>query len=361
MHLPTRTAFAVVLLATGLGASTSVADASSVDVDRRILTVRGSSANDAITLRVRASRPGKLEVDLGNNGSADFRIRRSRFDRIRVKARRGNDKVRIDESKRVFTTTTPTTLDGQQGDDRLYGGAGAERLVGGPGKDRVDGNRGNDTANLGAGADTFVWDPGDGNDVVRGRQDADVLIFNGSADAEQFDVSRRRRARPSLPHRRQRRRSTSTASSGSTWPHRQALTRWWSLTSRRPMSAPSTATWATRTTRRTRRSSPAPPSSDAIDAAGSAGSATVTGLAATVGVAHAEATRDQLVVDALGGDDRVSAAALAATTLMPHRRRRRRRRHAARRRERRRVARRERRGCGRRQPGRRHRASRRQR
>ena len=42
----------------------------------------------------------------------------------------------------------------------------------------------------------------------------------------------------------------------------------------------------------------------------------MTGLTATVGIAHAEAARDQLVVDALAGDDRVSAAALAATTLM---------------------------------------------
>ena len=315
MHLPTRTAFAVVLLATGLGASTSVADASSVDVDRRILTVRGSSANDAITLRVRAKRPGRLEVDLGNNGSADFRIPRSRFDRIRVKARRGNDKVRIDESKRVFTTTTPTTLDGQQGDDRLYGGAGAERLVGGPGKDRVDGNRGDDTASLDAGADTFVWDPGDGNDVVRGRQDADVLVFNGSDDAEQFDVS------PDGT------RALVARTVGNVTIDLDGVERI-DVAARADADTLVVADLAGTDVRavngdlgdadnaQDQAIVTGTASSDAIDAAGSAGSATVTGLAATVGVTHAEPTRDQLVVDALGGDDRVSAAALAATTLM---------------------------------------------
>ena len=204
MHLPTRTAFAVVLLATGLGASTSVADASSVDVDRRILTVRGSSANDAITLRVRAKRPGKLEVDLGNNGSADFRIPRSRFDSIRVKARRGNDKVRIDESKRVFTTTTPTTLDGQQGNDRLYGGAGAERLVGGPGKDRIDGNR--RRRHRESGRRRRHLRVGSGRRQRRGERPPGRRRADLQRVGRRRAVRRvaRRHARPCRPHRRQR-------------------------------------------------------------------------------------------------------------------------------------------------------------
>jgi Ca2+-binding RTX toxin-like protein len=55
--------------------------------------------------------------------------------------------------------------------------------------------------------------------------------------------------------------------------------------------------------------------SDTIAAAGSAGSANVTGLAATVNVAHAEPTRDALTLNALGADDRVSAQSLGADTM----------------------------------------------
>ena len=42
---------------------------------------------------------------------------------------------------------------------------------------------------LGAGDDTFVWDPGDGSDVVEGQDGTDTMVFNGSNAAEQFDLS----------------------------------------------------------------------------------------------------------------------------------------------------------------------------
>jgi Ca2+-binding RTX toxin-like protein len=55
---------------------------------------------------------------------------------------------------------------------------------------------------------------------------------------------------------------------------------------------------------------------DAIVVAGSGGSASVSGLATTVNVVHADPTRDQLGVFALGGDDKVDAAALKADAIM---------------------------------------------
>jgi Ca2+-binding RTX toxin-like protein len=51
---------------------------------------------------------------------------------------------------------------------------------------------------------------------------------------------------------------------------------------------------------------------DGIVAAGSGGAATVSGLAATVNVVHGDASRDQLGIFALGGNDRVDASALRA-------------------------------------------------
>jgi Ca2+-binding RTX toxin-like protein len=42
---------------------------------------------------------------------------------------------------------------------------------------------------MGAGDDTFVWNPGDGSDVVEGQAGADTMLFNGANIAEKIDVS----------------------------------------------------------------------------------------------------------------------------------------------------------------------------
>ena len=42
---------------------------------------------------------------------------------------------------------------------------------------------------LGAGNDTFVWNPGDGSDIVEGQAGTDTLVFNGANVAENIDIS----------------------------------------------------------------------------------------------------------------------------------------------------------------------------
>jgi Ca2+-binding RTX toxin-like protein len=44
-------------------------------------------------------------------------------------------------------------------------------------------------AQLGAGDDTFVWNPGDGSDVVDGQDGTDTLLFNGANIAETMSIS----------------------------------------------------------------------------------------------------------------------------------------------------------------------------
>jgi predicted lipoprotein with Yx(FWY)xxD motif/Ca2+-binding RTX toxin-like protein len=154
-----------------------------------LLTVVGTEASDKIALRLKAGEPGILQVDVGDDGSANFSFKRKHIAKIAVAARAGDDLVRIDEGNGVFTDTIPTTLDGGDGNDNLAGGSGAETLLGGAGNDSVDGNKGNDLALLGAGDDVFVWDPGDGSDVVEGQDGADTMRFNGAAIAEQFTLS----------------------------------------------------------------------------------------------------------------------------------------------------------------------------
>lgn len=81
------------------------------------------------------------------------------------------------------------TVDGGAGDDSILGSNGADLLLGGDGDDFVDGQQGGDVVLLGAGQDVFQWDPGDGSDSVEGQAGDDRMIFNGSAAAEVFELS----------------------------------------------------------------------------------------------------------------------------------------------------------------------------
>ena len=176
-------------------------------LENGLLTVEGTNAADRIALRLQAGHSGILEVDFGDDGSAEFSFERTEIAKIVVEAGNGGDAVRIDESNGVFSDTTPTTIDGGNGTDRLVGGSGAgtviggngddtlfggngnETLLGGNGNDSIDGNKGNDVAFLGNGNDTFVWDPGDGSDTVEGQNGTDTMLFNGANIAEQVDLT----------------------------------------------------------------------------------------------------------------------------------------------------------------------------
>ena len=154
-----------------------------------VLEIKGTDGGDKIALRLQAGRPDVLDVDLDDDGSADFSFERARFTQIAVNAKSGDDVVRIDESNGVFTDKIPTTIDGGDGNDSIAGGTGNETLLGGDGNDSIDGNGGNDVASLGAGDDTFVWDPGDGSDTVEGDDGADTMLFNGANANERVELS----------------------------------------------------------------------------------------------------------------------------------------------------------------------------
>ena len=149
-------------------------------IENGTLIVQGTQASDLITLRLQAGVPAVLEIDLGDDGTADFSFDRSLFYQILVNAGGGDDVVRIDEGNGIFTDTEITTLNGEADDDTLIGGSGAETFAGGPGDDSAD---------MGAGDDHFHWDPGDGTDVVDGGGGIDTVQVNGSDGDEDFTVT----------------------------------------------------------------------------------------------------------------------------------------------------------------------------
>jgi Ca2+-binding RTX toxin-like protein len=71
----------------------------------------------------------------------------------------------------------------------LNGGADADLLIGSQGDDLIIGGTGSDVALMGDGNDTFVWNPGDGSDIVEGQAGTDTLQFNGANVNENIDLS----------------------------------------------------------------------------------------------------------------------------------------------------------------------------
>ena len=108
---------------------------------------------------------------------------------VLILGRSGNDVLRIDDTNGTFTDTETTTVDGESGNDSMFGGGGAETFRGDSGNDVVDGNRGNDIGIMGSGNDNFIWDPGDGNDTIEGESGLDTMTFNGAGGPETFDMS----------------------------------------------------------------------------------------------------------------------------------------------------------------------------
>jgi hypothetical protein len=158
------------------------------------LNVNGSDGGQQVALRLKADDSSTIQVDAGDNGSADFSFARGDVHAIKVKMGDGNDSARIDDANGAFTNSIPTRIAGGDGNDTLLGGqtvvaAENETFKGGDGNDLVDGGKGNDTAYLGNGADTFRWDNGEGSDVIEGQDGTDTMQFNGAAVAENVTMS----------------------------------------------------------------------------------------------------------------------------------------------------------------------------
>jgi Ca2+-binding RTX toxin-like protein len=338
MHVPAiRLVAAVAMVAAGLGAAAQAADAKpakhakhakhakyakkpvSAKVKRHTLIVTGSDAADRLALRLSAADPERLEVDVGDDGSADFDFKLKRIDRIQVEARDGDDFVRIDEANGVFTDVIPTTLDGEDGNDTLLGGSGVERMLGGHGDDFADGNRGNDLGLMGDGNDTFQWDPGDGNDTIEGQDGLDVMDFNGANIADTVDMSANggrlrffRQPGNVTMDTDDVERVDFHALGGTDTVTVNDLSATDVTEVRNDLAAALGGAAADGQLDSVIVNGTN--GDDTIEALGQAGDVSVTGLHALVRILHADAT-DQLALNGLAGDDTVSAATLPADAI----------------------------------------------
>jgi Ca2+-binding RTX toxin-like protein len=284
------------------------------------LTIKGTRADDKIALRLQAGMSGAVQVDVGNDGTADFTFDRAAVTSILVRARAGDDLVRIDDSAGAFTNTIPTTIRGGAGSDTLAGGAGAETFRGGPGSDSIDGNGGADVAFMGAGDDLFVWDPGDGSDVVEGEAGRDTMLFNGAPGLDQVDVS-------ANGSRLRFFRTQGTITMDTSGVERVDFTALGSAdevtvndltgtdVDEVNIDLASTPGGTSGDGQRDRIVVNATNRNDAIDVRGDAGGVTVDGLAARVRILHSEAANDRLELNTLEGTDTVDSGGLAAGVI----------------------------------------------
>ena len=300
------------------------------------LAIDGTNANDRLALRLRAGDSTVVQVDVGDDGSADFSFARADIRKISVEGGNGDDVVRIDEGNGVFTDTIATTIDGGNGDDTLVGGAGAgtlkggngddtlaggtgaETLVGGNGNDSIDGNRGNDAALMGNGNDTFVWDPGDGSDTVEGQNGHDTMLFNGANLSEKVDLSangNRLRFFRDLGNITMDTDGVETvdftALGGADLVTVNDLTG----TDVGDVNVDLAAAGGGGDGQPDRVVVNGTKGNDTIDVSGDAGAVKVSGLAATVEVQQPEVANDRLDIDTLAGTDTVDAGALAAGAI----------------------------------------------
>ena len=319
LALGSLAAFAAPALAGHASASAGSKPAEVTVVDGTML-VDGSADGEAITLRSPAADPTVVEVDFGADGTIDASVERVDIARIVVSAGSGDDTVTIDEATGVpFTDTIPTVIAGDDGNDRLLGGSGAEQFNGGAGDDVIDGNRGNDFAAMESGNDEFIWDPGDGSDAIEGQSGFDTMTFNGNGANENFVVAsngnklRFTRDVANIVMDAKGLEQVDVKALGGTDTVRVDDLSRTDVTGvdvdlGASLTAPGAdATLDTITLNGGTRS-------DGITVSGTAGAVGIDGLSPRVTIADADLT-DQLLVNALGGRDRIDAGLLAADTL----------------------------------------------
>ena len=150
------------------GAADQVIVTGTADADQ--ITVVGAGTSVAVTGL-------SAQVNVNNTEAGN--------DRLVIKAGSGNDTI---NATGLPAGVIGLTIDGGAGNDVILGSQGNDSLLGGVGNDVVTGGRGDDVAFLGANNDTFIWNPGDGSDIVEGEAGIDALLFNGANIAETINI-----------------------------------------------------------------------------------------------------------------------------------------------------------------------------
>ncbi|WP_317279149.1 calcium-binding protein, partial [Kordiimonas aquimaris] len=114
-----------------------------------------------------------VTIELEDGGSADF----SQTTFIGIEKIVGTDTFRSDT---IIGTAGDDIIEGRGGNDNLSGGDGNDTLVGGAGNDQLTGGSGNDT---------FVFESGDGDDVITDFATTDDVLDLSSTTTDFIDLT----------------------------------------------------------------------------------------------------------------------------------------------------------------------------
>ena len=143
--------------------------------------VNGGGGSEEFTVM-----PNVARVRLDRLNPAPFFLDMNGCEKLELHANGGDDTLTCTGN---LAAVVQITADGGPGQDTLLGSNGNDVLTGGEGNDFIDGQQGADTVLMGDGDDVVQWDPGDGSDIIEGEAGNDTLLFNGSNAAEMFAAS----------------------------------------------------------------------------------------------------------------------------------------------------------------------------
>jgi Ca2+-binding RTX toxin-like protein len=275
--------------------------------------VNGTKGNDAIQITgsgtsfAVAGLPATVMVQ-GSEGANDA---------LFVNALAGNDTV---TAAGLPAGVVGLTVDGGAGNDTITGSDGADRLNGGDGNDLIEGGRGNDIMFGGAGDDVFTWDPGDGSDVIEGQGGHDDLQFEGANINEKMDLSangsRLRLFRDvgtiTMDINGVEQVDIAAKGGADTITVNDLSGTGVTAVNLDLSGTPGSGTGDGQADTVIVNGTNA---ADNIRVAAQIGGVSITGLAAKVTIAAPDANADNLVINALGGDDTVDASALSAGVI----------------------------------------------
>ena len=272
------------------------------------VTVNGTAGDD--TISVATAGTAVVVSGLAAQVTVDHA---DATDALTINGGAGNDAI---DASTVPAGVMTLAIDGGAGNDTIIGSRGADTLTGGAGDDFIVGGVGNDVALLGDGNDRFVWNPGEGSDVVEGQAGTDTLDFVGSNASESMDISanggRVRLFRDvgnitmdvnGVEH------IQIEAAGGADTITVNDLTGTGVTQVALDLAAPGTISGDGQPDQVTVN---ATAGDDAIAITGGGNAVTVTGLAAQVTIANTDGVGDSLVVNGLGGNDSIDASALGA-------------------------------------------------
>ena len=170
---------ASVLVFASLGLPTASAGEISIGVTDHVLTVVGTTEDDAVAV---SCAGGTVTVDDvepvgGPEACSDLR-------EIRIRMDAGNDRVNLTGIGRsAFSSIDLVLVAGDAGDDTLIGSSFADALSGGGGQDSLRGGDGTDRLEPGSGWNEVIG--GDGRDLATFSGDGTWSVRNGTVERSQ--------------------------------------------------------------------------------------------------------------------------------------------------------------------------------